>query len=334
MYTTNRHIPTIAALVLGILFTISPAMGDTTLLDENFDSYPDGAWPTGFYQFGYDYDYYGGNDVVSGVIPACPSEPKCFMTTNPFPGWGNDISVPFSWTPSSYNKLIWSAAVMLPLNSSGNDDAKLELIISPFDRQRICGFGLQEVDIDQINIVYNSPTGMQILGTGYHNDQWISLRGELDISTETYDVYVNDILLGDDLSILPGRTVSEIGAVFLGKGFWESNSAYYDDVLVLGETTAPALSGWVFMLPDIPDIGYSLDEGDLLCFFSFDFVQSYNITVGEWFSYMPMGWIYVDWPFYYESDTDVSWFALPPEFGLWVYHFSTGEWEQLPRIIP
>ena len=333
MYNTSRHIPTIAALVLGILFTISPSVVGTTLLDENFDSYADGAWPTGFYQFGYDYDYYGGNDVVSGVIPACPSSPKCFMTTNPFSGWGNDISVPFSWSPSSYDRLIWSAAVMLPLNESVDDDAKLELIISPFDRQRICGFGLQEVGSDQINIVYNSPTGMQILGTGYHNDQWIRLRGELNIHTATYDVYVNDILLGDDLSILPGRTVSEIGAVFLGKGFWVSNSAYYDDVLVLGETTSPGLSGWVWMDAS-NDMGYSLDEGDLLCFFSFDFVQNLNTTIGEWFSYIPMGWVYVDWPFIYELDSSDLWFALPPEFGLWVFHFSTGEWTMLPRIIP
>ncbi|MHC4536334.1 MAG: hypothetical protein ACYS6K_20480 [Planctomycetota bacterium] len=100
-------------------------------------------------------------------------------------------------------------------------------------------------------------------------------------------------------------------------------------------TTIPApLSGWVFMLPDLPDIGYSLDEGDLLCFFSFDFVQSFDIDAGEWSIHKPTGWIYIDWPFYDESDTGTLWFALPPAGGLWVYHFSTNEWIVSPQIIP
>jgi len=93
-------------------------------------------------------------------------------------------------------------------------------------------------------------------------------------------------------------------------------------------------TGWVFMPPDAPDIGYSLDEGDLLCFFSFYFVQSFNPVAGEWFSHIPMGWVYVNWPFYYELDTGDSWFALPPASGLWVYHFSTNQWTVWPRIIP
>ena len=92
--------------------------------------------------------------------------------------------------------------------------------------------------------------------------------------------------------------------------------------------------GWIFMPPDAPDIGYSFDEGDLLCFFSFGFVQSFDIYAGGWFSHIPMGWVYVNWPFYFESDTSDLWFALPPESGLWVYHFSTNQWTVLPRKIP
>jgi len=97
------------------------------------------------------------------------------------------------------------------------------------------------------------------------------------------------------------------------------------------------LSGWVFM-PEVPGegyaIGYSLDEMDWLYFFSYETTWSYNIATGEWVPYRPVGWIYVDWPFYYSLDTGYLMFALPPESGLWLYHFSTGEWEVLPRIIP
>ena len=132
---------------------------------------------------------------------------------------------------------------------------------------------------------------------------------------------------GNDAAVPPGVTTDLDGNPRI-QGVCVDMGAYESDFIVI------KLSGWVFMPPDAPDIGYSWDEGDIVCFFSFYFVQSFNIDTGGWFSHIPMGWIYVDWPFYYESDTGASWFALPPEFGLWVYHFSTSQWELLPRIIP
>jgi len=96
----------------------------------------------------------------------------------------------------------------------------------------------------------------------------------------------------------------------------------------------PSLSGWVFMPQDVPDIGYSLDEGDLLYFYSSVPVLNYNFTTGQWDTVGPKGLVYANWPFIYELDPGHLWFALPPESGLWVYHFSTGQWEVLPRIIP
>jgi len=107
-----------------------------------------------------------------------------------------------------------------------------------------------------------------------------------------------------------------------------------DNCAVARYVLEPHLSGWVYMPPDAPDFGYSLNEDDLVYFYSFDFVQSFNTATGGWSVHMPIGWIYIDWPFYYELDTDTLMFALPPESGIGVYHFSTGQWEVLPRIIP
>ncbi|MHC4535238.1 MAG: hypothetical protein ACYS6K_14915, partial [Planctomycetota bacterium] len=59
-----------------------------------------------------------------------------------------------------------------------------------------------------------------------------------------------------------------------------------------------------------------------------------NIATGGWSIYRPIGWVYIEWPFYYELDTDTLMFALPPASGIGVYHNSTGQWEVLPRIIP
>ena len=102
-------------------------------------------------------------------------------------------------------------------------------------------------------------------------------------------------------------------------------------------TILPNLSGWVYMLQDVPGLGYSLNEADLVYFYSFDFVQSFNITTGGWSVHMPMGYVYFDWPFYFElvpGTPGILWFAFPPAGGIGVYHNSTGQWELLPRIIP
>ncbi|MHC4537655.1 MAG: hypothetical protein ACYS6K_27290 [Planctomycetota bacterium] len=98
--------------------------------------------------------------------------------------------------------------------------------------------------------------------------------------------------------------------------------------------TIDPLYGWVFMPPDVPDIGYSLDEGNLVYFYSSDPVLNYNITEGAWSTVGPKGWIYANWPFIYELDTGDLWFAWPPVDGLWVYHFSTSQWLISPRILP
>ena len=97
----------------------------------------------------------------------------------------------------------------------------------------------------------------------------------------------------------------------------------------------PSLSGWVYMPREAPDFGYSLEEDDLVYFYSFDFVQSLNTTTGDWFSqHMPIGWVYFDWPLYYELDIGILWFAWPPAGGIGVYHVGSDYWEVLPQIIP
>jgi hypothetical protein len=93
------------------------------------------------------------------------------------------------------------------------------------------------------------------------------------------------------------------------------------------------LSGWVWMESGT-DLGYSLNESDLVYFVSSDTVWNLNLATGQWVPDKPAGWIYINWPFYYKLDTGDLWFTLPPVDGLWVYHFSTAQWKVLPRIIP
>jgi len=92
-------------------------------------------------------------------------------------------------------------------------------------------------------------------------------------------------------------------------------------------------SGWVWMESG-GDFGYSQDEDDLLYLISFGPVWYYNTATDQWSEEGPVGWTYVIWPYLYESDTSTIMFALPPEDGLWVYHFRPGQWTVSPQIIP
>jgi len=103
----------------------------------------------------------------------------------------------------------------------------------------------------------------------------------------------------------------------------------YVEIIILNT----ALSGWVWMESG-GDFGYSLNEDDLLYFYVSEPVLTYNFTTGQWGYEGPVGWTCFNWPFFYVLDMDTLWFAYPPESGLWVYHFSNGQWELLPRIIP
>jgi len=107
---------------------------------------------------------------------------------------------------------------------------------------------------------------------------------------------------------------------------------YFNEINFLTMPADVPFLGWVWM--DGDDFGYSLDEENLLYFHAPEPILTYNFTTGQWGYEGPVGWTYIDWPFFYVLDTDTMMFALPPVSGLWVYHFSTGEWTVLPQIIP
>jgi len=153
---------------------------------------------------------------------------------------------------------------------------------------------------------------------------WYDVR--LSVYNDYVYAYVNDILVAyaDNLPLTHGN----IGLIA------DDATVSFDNIVVTNNASPTyPLSGWVWM-ESSSDFGYSLDEGDLLYFYSSEPVWYYNFTTSLWNTEGPNNWIYVDWPFIYELDTGDLWFALPPVDGLWVYHFSTSQWLISPQIIP
>ncbi|RJP73237.1 MAG: hypothetical protein C4532_04800, partial [Candidatus Abyssobacteria bacterium SURF_17] len=216
----------------------SPQYGDV-LVGEDFDSYAVGDWPTGFYQFHYDYEYYPGAHVVTGITPSCPSSPNCFMNTNPCSGCGGDVSVPFSFNPADYDLLVFEADVMFPASSAGDfrNDVDLKLIVSPTDRRPIASILLTEPSEGMpsehaLYVAADDGGTMIFLSDIGDYDEWVHIRGELDLNAGTYDVYANGVKVGSALGIHPDLSVSDIGALMLGKGFLTSGPGYFDNVVV------------------------------------------------------------------------------------------------------
>jgi len=220
---------------------------------------------------------------------------------------------------------------------------------------------------DSVELIHNPtvPGGFANITYPVHNSYNIPLN-----PTMTWDLCVG---LGDALNMAVAEELSDIGDVQwgipIGTTTWtvgplnpglqhslevsvvtgfpasdqETNNEdafkYYDLFENCNEvlfTTIPAigtLTGWIWMEGGT-DFGYSLDEGDLVYFVSIWPVWYYNFTTGLWGEEGPVGLVYANWPFIYESVPGNLWFALPPESGLWVYHFSNGQWVILPRIIP
>ncbi|MHC4533337.1 MAG: hypothetical protein ACYS6K_05235 [Planctomycetota bacterium] len=126
------------------------------------------------------------------------------------------------------------------------------------------------------------------------------------------------------------RTTNDIAFIrAYGTGSDPDNSV---NISLLTYITYP-LFGWVWMVSD-SDFGYSQDEDDLLYFLSFGPVWYYNTATSQWSEEGPAGWVYVDWPFYYEPDPGHWWFVLPPADGLWVFYFKADRFRVLPQIIP
>ena len=228
--------------MLALLVPLSPARADcwTTLLSEDFDSYSDGDWPSGFYHFGLPYEAYPGTHVVSAVEPRCPTPSNCFMNTNPYDSWGSDVTVPLTFTPADHDLLIFQADVMFPASSAGTHRNDVDIgIVTLSPQTTILKVMLTQPQAeepvppeDELFFAATDGGVLSFLSADGNFDEWFHVRGMLDLNTGTYDVYVNGNKIGTGLSINPETSVEDIGALFLGKGFLNSGSGYFDNVAV------------------------------------------------------------------------------------------------------
>jgi len=304
-----------------LMFGAAGIASPVTVISDHFDdSTLDPAWSINFYQAtGWSYTESG---TTLNVTDIASTEP----------GWAF-VSLKQDFTPlSDFNIDFWFS-----WDSEGSTRAMQNVLVQVYGQTgKITAAGYSDGWIPNYGAKYGEIGGTSI-DTG--PDSLPGSGSALVNISRTGNVIE---ILWDGVLLLSGASddfVSRIELVFSYRVFDEGGiSSFFgneaiDLINVEGTIVHAHLSGWVW-LPDVPDIGYSLDEGDWLYFYSSEPVWFYNINTGQWVEPEFPGWIYFDWPFFYVLNIDTLIFVLPPESGLWVYHFSTGEWEELPRILP
>lgn len=90
------------------------------------------------------------------------------------------------------------------------------------------------------------------------------------------------------------------------------------------------MSGWMYALPSQPYF-YVQNEASWVYVHEVP-MQFYNTLTMTWSSVGPEEWMYVQWPYVFSINAGAWVYVLPPATGLWVFHFNSGTWENLPRL--
>ena len=305
----------LTGLAIELLMFGAAGMADTvTVISDHFDdNMLDPAWSINFHQAtGWTYTESGTTLNVTDIAATEPGWASVSLTQDFAPLSDFNIDFWFSWDSEGSTRAMQNVLVQA-YGQTG------KIIAAGYSDGWVSNYGAKYGEIGGTSID-TGPDSLPDSGSALVN---ISRTGN-----------VIDIRWNDDL-LLSGSSddfISRIELVFSYRVFDEGITSFFGNEaidFINVEGTIVHLSGWVFMPPDAPDFGYSLNEADLVYFYSFNFVPSYNTSTGGWSIHMPTDWVYFDWPYYYELVPGILWFAFPPKSGLWVYHFSTGQWEML-----
>ena len=169
----------------------APALAQTTLIDDDFESYAVGSGLGG--QGGWDI-WPGGADALitdaqaaSGTKAFLANEFETDMIYRMRDGSGVPIAQSGQWTFSCQTYMS-SAAVgdfyVLLLNQyndadPGNSNWSMQLRLGAID-----GIVESEFDSAMTDLIF---------------DAWVEVRAEIDLDADLFDIYYNDVLLADDL---------------------------------------------------------------------------------------------------------------------------------------
>ncbi len=245
------------ALACGVA---APVLAQTTLIDDDFESYALDSILTG--QGGWDVWPGGADATVSNDQAA--SGTQCFKA-NEFEvdmiyrmrdGSGTPIATSGQWTFSCQTYMSSSAVgdfYVLLLNQFNDADPAMSNWSMQVRFGTIDGIVESQFDANTTDLIY---------------DEWVPLRAEIDLDADSFDIYYNDVILAEDLiwsENVSGGGLTQIDVLDLYTP--NANPSYIDDVLLVeadgGGCRADIDGDGVLTIFDFLAFQNAFDAGDL-----------------------------------------------------------------------
>jgi hypothetical protein len=242
----KSHISVATALfLLGSMILLSTfgveGASQKILAEDNFENYTVGTFPS---EGGWQLWANGAGDkwqVVTDSVSASPSKSMQLLGQDGgFGGaWAAYVSIPFK---SSAPKIGYEVNVRVEdINGGSRDNARIA-----FSSKTSSSYILREyaaVFFDDRGSIVTGSSGDQV-SQPYVTDKWYNVKSILDRETETYSVWIDGVLLGENLAVT--TTAGDISTyptslieAFSVLQHYNSVKIYFDDVRVfaIGDPT-------------------------------------------------------------------------------------------------
>lgn len=211
-----------------------PVMPETVIFEDDFEAYSVGSFPSAG---GWELVWNGKGTQYQFVTDAISYSPSRSLQLWGQPGWSANVQRKFS----SNAETIGFEAYVRAESNTGTGWKVASVCFWKLESEVPWGKRFADIAFGPDGELYTRPvkgsSSFVPLGLTYEADTWYKVRVVIDRTVETYDVWIDDALVAEDVEIWD---TSEIDALMLESGHSEVK-VYFDDVTVFEVAYAPEL---------------------------------------------------------------------------------------------
>jgi hypothetical protein len=216
----------IALSIVAACGLCSSALAQTTLIDDDFESYAVGSGVAG----------QGGWDLWPGGMDALISDAQAASGTKSFLADQFEVDVIYRMRDGSGAPIAqsgqWTFSCNTFMSSSAVGDFYVLLLNQFNDADPTLSNWSMQVRFGTIDAIVESQFDGNTTPLIY--DEWVPLRAEIDLDADSFDIYYNDVLFAEDLiwsENVSGGGLTQIDVLDLYAP--NANPSYIDDVLLV-----------------------------------------------------------------------------------------------------
>lgn len=216
----------IALAVVAACGIAVPALAQTTLIDDDFESYAVGSGVAG----------QGGWELWPGGMNAVVSDAQAASGTKSFLGDQFEVDVIYRMRDGGGAPIAtsgqWTFSVQTYMSSSAVGDAYVIILNQFNDATPGSSNWSMQVRLGSIDGIVESQFDGNTTSLIY--DEWVELRAEIDLDADSFDIYYNGVAFAEDLiwsENVSGGGLTQIDVLDLYVP--NANPTYFDDVLMV-----------------------------------------------------------------------------------------------------